>query len=594
MDAWNTFFGPNAGYAQELYERFLQDPSSVDEATRAFFESAPPPSAPALPDASATPASAPLARHAAEGVTEREIRQIVGTARLARMIRQYGHLVARLDPLGTPPPGNPGLTLAAQGLTEADLARLPASIIWPTGATYGASDALAAIEKLRAIYSGPLGYEFAHIQDEAERGWLTEAVESGAYRQPLEAEARRLLLRRLTEVEAFERFLHSAFTGQKRFSIEGTDALVPMLDQFIRDAAGAGARETLIGMAHRGRLNVLAHVLNKPFAKIFSEFHTAPDKDLTPSEGSVGINYGWTGDVKYHLGARAIVREAELAQVALTLAHNPSHLEFVNPVVEGFTRAAQERRDAAGAPSQDVEKALCITIHGDAAFPGEGVVAETLNLSRLSGYQVGGTIHIIANNQIGFTTASEQSRSTLYASDLAKGFEIPIIHVNADDPEACLSAASLAHAYRERYHKDFLIDLVGYRRWGHNEGDEPAFTQPLLYAAIAQHKTVRELYAATLEAEGVTTAADAAALLREARERLKRAHEELLAGNVPEEQIALEESPALASVATAAPAKALRAWNAALLDTTRRLHADTKLARTAGAPPRRHREARRH
>ncbi|HEY7848489.1 MAG TPA: 2-oxoglutarate dehydrogenase E1 component, partial [Ktedonobacterales bacterium] len=376
---------------------------------------------------------------------------------------------------------------------------------------------------------------------------------------------RRELLRRLTEVEAFEHFLNSTFIGQKRFSIEGTDMLVPMLDELIHDAAEVGTREVLIGMAHRGRLTVLAHVLGKPYAKIFSEFHTAPNKEMTPSEGSAGINYGWTGDVKYHLGARKTVRESDLAQVALTLAHNPSHLEFVNPVVEGFARAAQDRRDERGAPTQNVDKALAITIHGDAAFPGEGVVAETLNLSRLPGYQTGGTVHIIANNQIGFTTSAEQGRSTLYASDLAKGFEIPIIHVNADDPEACLSATALAHAYRQRFHKDFLVDLVGYRRWGHNEGDEPAFTQPLLYASIADHPTVRALYAETLAADGAVSPEDAEAMQRAAQERLKQAYEDLLAGHIPEEQAELEESPSLASVATAAPNDALLAYSEALL-----------------------------
>ncbi|HEY7848472.1 MAG TPA: 2-oxoglutarate dehydrogenase E1 component, partial [Ktedonobacterales bacterium] len=284
-----------------------------------------------------------------------------------------------------------------------------------------------------------------------------------------------------------------------------------------------------------------------------------------PSAGSAGINYGWTGDVKYHLGARTTVRESELAQVALTLAHNPSHLEFVNPVVEGFTRAAQDRRNERGTPAQNVDKALCVTIHGDAAFPGEGVVAETINLSRLPGYQTGGTIHIIANNQIGFTTSAEQGRSTLYASDLAKGFEIPIILVNADDPEACLSAVALAHAYRQRYHKDFLIDLVGYRRWGHNEGDEPTFTQPLLYASIAEHATVRARYAERLEAEGVVAPVDAETMQHAAQERLKQAYEELQAGHVPEEQADLEVSPPLASVATAESAATLRDYNEALL-----------------------------
>ena len=573
MDAWESFFGPNAGYAQELYERYRQDPTSVDVATRVFFErSSPlPPPVPAAglaptPAVSISPSAAPgVTQGVTQGITEREMRLIVGAAKLTRMIRQYGHLAARLDPLGSQPPVKEALTLAAHGLTESDLARLPASIVWPNGNTHGASDALAAIEMLRALYSGVLGYEFAHIQDEQERDWLHEAVESGAFRQPLTPDEQRAVLRRLTEVETFEQFLHSTFTGQKRFSIEGVDALVPMLDDIIHSAAEAGTREVLIGMAHRGRLNVLAHVLGKPYAKIFSEFHTAPDKEMVPSEGSAGINYGWTGDVKYHLGARALVRESELAQVALTLAHNPSHLEFVNPVVEGFTRAAQDRRDEPGAPRQNVDKALCITIHGDAAFPGEGVVAETLNLSRLSGYQTGGTIHFIANNQVGFTTSADQGRSTLYASDLAKGFEIPIIHVNADDPEACLSAVALAHAYRQRYHKDFLIDLVGYRRWGHNEGDEPAFTQPRLYASIAEHAPVRALYAGRLVAEGVISPADVEMMRQEARERLKQAHADVLAGLVPEEQVALEVSPALASVVTAASSDTLHAYSEALL-----------------------------
>jgi 2-oxoglutarate dehydrogenase E1 component len=575
MDAWSTFFGPNAGYAQELYERYIQDPASVDAATRAFFDRASPPPPPevAIGTAPPSPPAPPLKREGSqmratttvEGISDDEIRLAVGTAKLARMIRTYGHLAAHLDPLDTPPQGNRALAPAAHGLTEDDLANLPASIVWPGGDTHGARNAREAIATLRAIYSGSLGYEFAHIQDEDERAWLHESVESGAYRQPLAAEDRRELLRRLTEVDTFERFLHSTFTGQKRFSIEGTDMLVPMLDELIHAAAETHTREVLIGMAHRGRLNVLAHVLGKPYARIFSEFHTAPDKEMVPSEGSAGINYGWTGDVKYHLGARRTVRERDLAQVALTLAHNPSHLEFVNPVVQGFGRAAQEQRDERGAPQQDIDKALCVTIHGDAAFPGEGVVAETLNLSRLPGYQTGGTIRIIANNQIGFTTAADQSRSTLYASDLAKGFEIPIVHVNADDPEACLSAAALAHAYRQRYHKDFLIDLVGYRRWGHNEGDEPTFTQPLLYARISDHRRVRELYAATLEAEGVVSSAEAEAMQREVQERLKQAYDELMAGHISEEQAALEQSPALASVETAVPADELRAMNEALL-----------------------------
>jgi 2-oxoglutarate dehydrogenase E1 component len=609
------FYGPNAGYAVELYEQYLRDPGSVDPATRAYFERYGPPDGAGTALAStavlatqqrAQPAvatagdgrsgatqptpyftqppagAASSARHpvppSLQPVAARpDVGTVVRAARLARSIREYGHLAAHVDPLGTPPPGDPMLDLATHGLTDADLAALPASIVWPNaGPEYGSC--LDALAHLRAIYCDDLGYEFDHVTDFAERAWLHEAVESGVYREPLPAEERLALLRRLSEVEGFERFLHSTFVGQKRFSIEGLDMLVPLLDELIHAATEAGAREVLLGMAHRGRLNVLAHVLGKPYATIFSEFHAAPNKELVPSEGSIGINFGWTGDVKYHLGARRTLREPVetvgdhedhtgdlLVPIQLTLAHNPSHLEFVNPVVEGNARAAQDRRDQPGAPEQHADLALAVLIHGDAAFPGEGVVAETLNLSRLPGYSTGGTVHLIANNQVGFTTGPEQGRSTLYAADLAKGYEIPIVHVNADAPEACLSAVRLAHAYRQRFHKDFLIDLVGYRRWGHNEGDEPSFTQPLLYAKIAGHPTVRALYAERLEQEGLMTSERARAMLGEVETRLRAAYDETRAGHVPQEQAELRESPPLASYATAVPAETLRELNAALL-----------------------------
>ncbi|HST89352.1 MAG TPA: 2-oxoglutarate dehydrogenase E1 component [Ktedonobacterales bacterium] len=578
MDFWDAFYGPNAGYAQELYERYLRDPNAVDVATRAAFAQLAPPDAAtsAAPDATVAPPATPLAALPAPvaapptspptPATAPALNPltIVAAARLARGIREYGHLAAAIDPLGSPPPGDPMLDPATHGLTDADLAALPASIVWPSAGP-DAGTCLDAIRRLRAIYSGPLGYDFDHVQDFAERDWLRTVVESGAYRQPLPAGERRALLDRLTEVEEFEHFLHTTFQGQKRFSIEGLDMLVPMLDELIHDAAAAGAREVLIGMAHRGRLSVLAHVLGKPYTAIFSEFHTAPNKELVPSEGSAGINYGWTGDVKYHLGARRLVREGQLARIQLTLAHNPSHLEFVNPVVEGFARAAQERREQAGPPQQDVDVALPILIHGDAAFPGEGVVAETLDLSRLPGYTTGGTVHIIANNQIGFTTGAREGRSTLYASDLAKGFEIPIIHVNGDDPAACLAAIRIAHAYRQRFRKDFLIDLVGYRRWGHNEGDEPAFTQPLLYTKIAAHPTVRARYANELLSAGIVTPEQVEQMHQRARERLRAAQRELHDGHRQPEPQPLATAPDLAGIPTAVPADELRALNAALL-----------------------------
>ncbi|HKB49317.1 MAG TPA: thiamine pyrophosphate-dependent enzyme, partial [Ktedonobacterales bacterium] len=368
MTTWDDFYGPNAGYAVELYERYQRDPRSVDEATRTFFERVAPPNGAAVDGTSARPAAQ---EPSARPLETDQVAKIVGAARLARGIREYGHLAAQIDPLGTPVPGDPMLDAATHRLSDADLAALPASIVFPeAGAEEGSSR--DAIARLRAIYSGPLGYDFDHVQDFEERAWLKDQVECGAFRTPLAPEERAGLLRRLTQVAVFERFLNSTFQGQKRFSIEGNDALVPMLDALIHDAAQAGAREVLIGMAHRGRLNVLAHVLGKPYTAIFSEFHGAPNKDLVPSEGSMGINFGWTGDVKYHLGAQRVVREGE--PIKVTMAHNPSHLEFVNPVIEGATRAAQDQRAAAGAPRQEPNRALAVVIHGDAAFPGEGVV----------------------------------------------------------------------------------------------------------------------------------------------------------------------------------------------------------------------------
>ena len=561
LDIWRLFHGPNAGYIAELYDRYVNDPTSVPADLRAVFVRLP---SDAFDDhGSASPAELrPSADSRPFG--DLESGRIVAAARMARSIREYGHLAAQLDPLGLPPPGDPMLDPATHGLTDADLAALPASIVWPREPGR-AANCLDAIRKLRAIYCGALGYDFDHVQDFDERAWLHGSVESGAFTAPLSDEERRDLLERLTQVENFERFLHTTFPGQKRFSIEGMDMLVPMLDEMVRLAAEAGAREVLIGMAHRGRLNVLAHVLGKPYPAIFSEFHSSPNKELVPSEGSRGINYGWTGDVKYHLGARNVVSEGDAGRVQLTMAHNPSHLEFVNPVIQGFTRSSQDARDHPGKPAQDVDRALAVTIHGDAAFPGEGVVAETLNLSRLEGYQTGGSLHVIANNQIGFTTEAREGRSTLYASDLAKGFEIPIVHVNADDPEACIAAVRMAHAYRQRFHKDFLIDLVGYRRWGHNEGDEPAFTQPQMYARIADHPSVRALYADQLSAQGSIAPEDARRFEEETQTRLLQARAELTEWHAVEDLEPLHESPSLASYDTAVAADQLAAYNEALL-----------------------------
>jgi 2-oxoglutarate dehydrogenase E1 component len=520
---WTRFSGLNAAYLLDLYDRYLANPASVDPAVRALFEQAGPPGdlaatapqapgAPAPPAAPSTQPSPALVAHAAAAVA------------LATAIRTHGHRAAALDPLGSAPPGDPELAPEWHGIRENDLAALPASVVGGPVAE-GAGNALAAIRALRAVYEGTTGYEFEHVSDAAERAWLREAAESGRFRPPRDPIDERALLARLTDVGAFERFAHRAFPGQTRFSLEGLGMLVPILDEIVGAAAEAGTRTVVLGMAHRGRLNVLAHVLGKSYEAIIGEFlghYQRPNVAASDSSDEA-----WTGDVKYHLGARKAYQGGPQVGMQVYLAPNPSHLEFVDPVVVGMTRAADERRDRPGPPEQDELASLAVLIHGDASFPGQGVVAETLNLSRLPGYRTGGTIHVIANNQLGFTTLPEQARSTLYASDLAKGFEIPVVHVNADDPEACIAAARLAHAYREHFRKDVLLDLIGYRRWGHNEGDEPSFTQPLMYARIADHPTVRELWAAEMVRRDLLTAEEAQATLQASIERLHSIRREL-------------------------------------------------------------------
>ncbi len=563
-----TFFGPNAGYVLELYERYKQNPASVDEATRNIFATWSPNGAVATQAKEAAPLRA------------QEVSHIVAASALAQAIRERGHLGAHLDPLGSEPLGDPALLPETYGLQEEDLAQLPPDVIGGH-ASEGVNNALEAINALRAMYSGTISYEFDQVKSPDERGWLRDAVGWRLYhRAPTQTEARRLL-RRLTQVEVFERYLQQTFPGQKRFSIEGTDVLVPMLDEIISGAIDSETREVMIGMAHRGRLNVMAHVLEKPYGAILSEFSHAKHEEGVPLTDSFG--YGWTGDVKYHLGAENILGEGASVSMKVVLAPNPSHLEFINPVVDGMTRASQEIRTVAGFPLQDVDHTLPILIHGDAAFPGEGVVAETLNLWHLHGYWVGGTIHIIANNQLGFTTDPIDSRSTLFASDLGKAFGIPIIHVNADDPFACMTAVRIAHAYRDQFHKDVLVDLVGYRRWGHNEGDEPAFTQPEMYEVIRQHPTVRELFARRLEREGMVTREDADNMLKETFASLEAAKREADSGvyQIEAEPVDELDGP-LAADEKVPPVSADRliALNQELLTWPKHFTPNPKLART--------------
>lgn len=563
MSGWQDFQGVNAGYVAELYEQYRRDPASVDASVRALFERLGPPPA---------DGPAPAAAFSLTGLAT-PVEKIVGAINLAESIRKFGHLAAQTDPLGSAPPGDPSLSPGYHGVNEQDLRALPSSLIVGPIAQ-GNSSAWDVIEALRRVYSSSSGYDYAHLRDPEERQWLIEAIESGRFRPPADPIDEVALLDRISQEGAFELFLHRTFPGRTRFSIEGLGILVPVLDEVILRAARAKFRNILIGMAHRGRLNILAHVLNKPYAQILAEF-----KDPLRDGGLRG-EFGWTGDVKYHLGGVREICEDETACLLVTLAPNPSHLEAVNPVVEGMARAAGTEVDHPGAPSFDPTQTLPILIHGDAAFPAQGVVAETLNLYRLPGYSTGGTLHIIANNQLGFTTEPADGRSTLYSSDLARGFRIPIARVNADDPEACLEAARLAFTYRERFRKDFVIDLIGYRRYGHNEGDEPSVTQPMMYRKIAEHATVRQLWAGTLVERGVIEEGFADSLVRKHLAHL----ESVMASLEPEQQLveprAEEPAPGAARQAhTAVLAERLRAMNAALLEVPPGFTVNRKLER---------------
>jgi len=485
-----------------------------------------------------------------------DLKHVAAAYALVRAHRNFGYLAAHLDPLGSEPPGDPSLDPGRLGLTPEIMARIPAEVL----RIYVPGQTLAeALPNLRATYCGTIAYEVEHIGSHEERLWLRQVIESGQHRRPLSHDGKKQLLARLTVVDALERFLHKAYLGQKRFSIEGLDMTVPMLDFTIELAAAHGTRKTVIGMAHRGRLNVLAHVVNVPYETILAEFEGGGKEETPENEGATA----GTGDVKYHHGAEGVYHTASGADMAVTLSPNPSHLESVNPVVEGRARANQTNRSGPTA-EHDAKIALPVLLHGDAAFAGQGVVAETFNLARLRGYTTGGTNHLILNNQIGFTTDPREGRSTDYSSDLAKGFDVPIIHVNADDPEACLAAVRLAMMYREKFHGDVVIDLVGYRRYGHNEADEPAYTQPTMYERIKQTPPVREKYAAQLASEGIVDAAQAQAEAEAAYQRLAAVQQAVKSGQRAEEpqRITRESTP---EPATKVGADLLRKLNAGLL-----------------------------
>ena len=481
-------FGLNAALVEEIRRRYEVDPSSVHESWANLFDAAP---------ASRAEPRAELSPELAE--------QQARVLRLIHAYRARGHRVAETDPLGRQPSYFPELDPAHYGLGLDDMER-------PFGAgdlPGGRVQTLAQIlERLRATYCRQVGVEFTHIQDPGRKGWLQKRMEETQNRTRLDADERLRILQNLSAAELFERFLHTKFVGQKRFSLEGSESLIPLLETLVEDAPGQGVRELVIGMTHRGRLNVLSNILGKSLESIFCEFEDNPEVD-TP--------FG-SGDVKYHKGFSSDRRLASGASVHLSLTANPSHLEAVDPVVEGRARAKQMRLgDLPG------ERVVPVLIHGDAAFAGQGIVAETLNLSNLRGYSTGGTLHVVVNNQIGFTTTPAEARSTLYATDVAKMIQVPIFHVNGDDPEAVVHCVNLAMAYRHRFHEDAVIDLVCYRRHGHNEGDEPSFTQPLLYERIRRHPSTRAGYTQKLLDLGILRREDVERIEADLSEQLRLA-----------------------------------------------------------------------
>ncbi len=507
--------------------RFLQRIEALLQGDEHFYEqifedlevelpALPPPPAPAAAAAAIAPAQPE--QTAAAPPDEELLAAVQAATSLLKAHRTHGHLAARLDPLGRESEGDPALNPEPLGLTPELMAKIPAHILrmYVPGATLA-----DALPHLRETYCGTIAYEIEHIASHRQRLWLREAIESGTFRRALTNDEQKALLKRLTEVDAFERFMHKAYLGQKQFSVEGLDMTVPMLDELIQLSATRGAREVVIGMAHRGRLNVLAHNLGRPYESIFAEFEGS-----STLEPITTLPQGGTGDVKYHHGTQGNYLLAGGESITVRLESNPSHLEVVDPVVAGATRAAQTTRQGPHA-HQDTNAAIPVILHGDAAFPGQGVVAETLNLQALDGYTVGGTVHLIQNNQVGFTTDPDDARSTTWASDLAKGFDVPIIHVNADDVAACISAVRLAFAFRQEFGHDVLIDLIGYRRFGHNEADEPAYTQPEMYQAIKKHPSVRELFARQLIDNGVVTEQESTEMTDSVWAELAESHQEL-------------------------------------------------------------------
>jgi 2-oxoglutarate dehydrogenase E1 component len=538
--------------------------------------------------ASAPPLGAPPSSAGTQPVDEELLQAVQAATSLLKGYRTHGHLAAHLDPLGSEPKGDPALVPENLNLTPELMSRIPASIlrIGVPGETL-----LEALPRMRDAYCDTIAYQFEHLSSHQQRIWLREMIETGAHRQPLGEESKRRLLNRLIAVFEFERFLERTYLGQKMFSIEGLDVIVPMLDELVTLSHRAGAEEVVFGMAHRGRLSVLAHNLGRSVESILAEFEGA--KQLGAVKAVAAIPHGGTGDVKYHYGHRGTYETYDEEKIAVRLYPNPSHLEFVDPVVTGGARFLQSEADGAKL-EHDPKRAVPVLLHGDASFPAQGVVAETLNLQSLRGYTTGGTVHIVQNNQVGFTTDPEDARSTPYAADMAKGFNVPIVHVNADDVEACTAAVRLGMAYRERWGRDIVIDVIGYRRFGHNETDEPAYTQPAMAAAIKNHPPVSELYAQKLIDEGVVNPADVKAESELRKEEVGKAlrdlREKMEAGEYEDPTVTgattstgeLLDRSASPPVDTSVPAETLRKINEELLETPEGFNVHRKLRRPLG------------
>ena len=491
FEATSALFGSNAPFIEDLYERYLADPASVPAEWRAQFDAwQKAGAAKDVPHRPIVAAFENLARHPAASAAAPADEKSVKVLQFIRAHRVLGSRYSQLDPLKrlerTPVPE---LELSFYGLGEGDMDREFSPGSWQGPGSPAPMKLRDIVESVKRTYCGTIGLEYMYISSTEQKRWIQQRFEGTLSTPKLSAGEKRYILERITASETLERYLHTRYVGQKRFSGEGGESMIPMLDKIIENVGAAGAKEVVIGMAHRGRLNVLVNNLGKVPADLFGEFE---GKHATALQ---------SGDVKYHQGFSSDIQTAGGA-VHLTLAFNPSHLEIVNPVVEGSVRARQHRRgDHTG------DQVLPLLIHGDAAFAGQGVVMETLALSQTRGYKTGGTVHIVVNNQIGFTTSdTRDARSSLYCTDLAKMVEAPVFHVNGDDPEACVMVATIALDYRQRYRKDVVIDLVCFRRLGHNEQDEPFVTQPLMYKKIAQHPGTRKLYADKLEAEGVIAA----------------------------------------------------------------------------------------